>query len=114
MGLIATLAAAGAEPSVLIHNIATAFIATLWGIFMANIVWLPLADKLKYLHSKEMSLFQVMIEGVNSIQMGETPSVIRSKLISALPLSEQEAILDTKMPSYKDLVGNSNMTDQIK
>jgi chemotaxis protein MotA len=94
MGLISCLASAGSEPNVLIHHIATAFIATMWGIFMANIVWLPIGDKLRTLHAEEMSMLQVMVDGVYSVQLGETPSVIRAKLVGAFPLSEQAKILE--------------------
>jgi chemotaxis protein MotA len=94
MGLISTLAAAGAEPKVLIHHIASAFIATLWGIFMANIVWLPIGDKLRTLHNEEMQILQVMLDGVYSVQLGETPTVIRTRLISAFPISEQSGVMD--------------------
>jgi len=93
MGLIATLAAAGSDPTVLIHHIASAFIATMWGIFMANIVWLPIGDKLKTIHEEEMQLMQVFLDGVHSVLLGETPSVVRSKLISAFPLNEQEGLM---------------------
>ncbi len=93
MGLIATLAAAGSDPTVLIHHIASAFIATMWGIFMANIVWLPLGDKLKTIHDEEMELMQVFLDGVHSVLLGETPSVVRSKLISAFPLTQQENLM---------------------
>ncbi len=51
MGLIVTLANADGGLNDLIHLIASAFIATLCGIFSANIVWLPLADKLKTIHA---------------------------------------------------------------
>ncbi len=97
MGLIATLAAAGSDPNTLIHHIASAFIATMWGIFMANIVWLPIGDKLKTMHNEEMSLFQLMLEGVMAVQVGETPSVIRNKLIGSFPLKEQQAILEEQL-----------------
>ena len=90
MGLIATLAAAGGDPNILIHHIASAFIATMWGIFMANIVWLPVGDKLKSLHEHEMTLIHVMLDGAYSVQLGEMPSVIRAKLMSAFPLVVQE------------------------
>jgi chemotaxis protein MotA len=92
MGLIATLAAAGSDPNILIHHIASAFIATMWGIFMANIVWLPIGDKLRNLHEQEMKLIQVMLDGAYAVQLGEMPSVIRAKLLSAFPLSEQERL----------------------
>jgi chemotaxis protein MotA len=101
MGLISTLAAAGSDPSVLIHNIASAFIATMWGIFMANIVWLPIGEKLRTLHNEEMQIFQVMLDGVHSVQLGEPPTVIRQKLITVFPLRKQEKLLRQKLPSLE-------------
>lgn len=90
MGLIATLAAAGDDPNTLIHHIASAFIATLWGVFMANIVWLPIADKLKHAHGEENLFMEIIVEGILAIQAGEIPSVIKAKLNSMLPSSEQQ------------------------
>lgn len=100
MGLISTLAAAGSDPNVLIHHIASAFIATMWGIFLANIVWLPIADKLRFLHNQEISLINLILDGVRSLQIGEIPSVIQARLVSALPISEQRKILEGKQISY--------------
>lgn len=85
MGLIATLAAAGEDPNELIHHIASAFIATLWGVFMANILWLPLADKLKAIAADEQLHQEIVVEGVLALQAGEIPSVIRAKLNSMIP-----------------------------
>lgn len=106
MGLISTLAAAGSDPNVLIRHIATAFIATMWGILMANIVWLPIGDKLKKIHREEMEIISIMVDGVQSVQLGENPSVIRSKLLSAFPLPEQEYLSKTYkkpvLPAKKD------------
>jgi chemotaxis protein MotA len=90
MGLIATLAAAGGDPNQLIHSIAGAFIATLWGVFMANIVWLPIADKLKSIQAEERLFMELITEGVLAIQDGEIPSVIKAKLNSMLPSKEQD------------------------
>jgi chemotaxis protein MotA len=92
MGLIATLAAAGDDPNALIHHIAGAFIATLWGVFMANVVWLPLADKLKAIDQDEGVYLEMITEGIIDLQAGEVPSVVRAKLNSMLPASQQEAI----------------------
>jgi chemotaxis protein MotA len=92
MGLIVTLANAGGDPNDLIHHIATAFIATLWGIFMANIVWLPIADKLKTIHGEENLMMEIILEGVVSLQAGEIPAIVRAKLRSMLPTSEQGEI----------------------
>jgi len=91
MGLIATLASAGDDPNKLIRHIAGAFVATLWGVFMANLVWLPIADKLKHIHNEEYLFMDLIVEGILSIQAGEIPSVIKAKLNSMLPSGEQEA-----------------------
>jgi chemotaxis protein MotA len=103
MGLISTLASAGDDPNVLIHHIATAFIATMWGIFMANLFWLPIGDKLRALHNEEMQILQVMLSGVYAVQLGETPSVIRSRLISAFPLSKQPELLKNKIKLFTEV-----------
>jgi len=97
MGLISTLAAAGGDPSELIRHIATAFIATLWGIFMANIVWFPISDKLKSIHSNELQINQVIFDGVYGMVAGETPSVVRARMLSFYPLSIQEQKLSKKI-----------------
>ena len=89
LGLISTLANAGGDANELVKSIATAFIATLWGVFMANIVWLPIGDRLKAVHNEEKILLEIIVEGVASIQSGENPTVTKMKLYSMLPGSFQ-------------------------
>ncbi|MCX7908863.1 MAG: MotA/TolQ/ExbB proton channel family protein [Ignavibacteria bacterium] len=96
MGLIATLASAGSDPTVLIRHIATAFIATMWGIILANLLWLPIGDKLRVLHLEEVELMQMILDGTLAIQLGEVPSVVRSKLLASLPIAEQEKYLQER------------------
>lgn len=93
MGLIMTLASAGNNPNILIHNIASAFIATLWGIVSANIFWLPIGDKLKKCHLQEKNMMEISMEGVLAIQQGEVPSIVKARLTSMLPQREQRRIL---------------------
>lgn len=64
--------------------IASAFIATLWGVGMANLVYLPIADKLKAKHQNEALYLEIITEGVLSLTMGDNPRVIKMKLISFL------------------------------
>ena len=85
MGLIVAMANAGEDPNLLIRHIATAFIATLWGIFMANLVWLPLADKLIFRAEEEEILLDIVIQGIYSIQAGENPGTVRTRLEKILP-----------------------------
>jgi chemotaxis protein MotA len=91
MGLIMTLANAGADPNSLIKNISTAFIATLWGIFSANILWLPVGDRLKRCHSEEKNMMEISLEGVLTLQSGEIPSIMKARLVGMLPQREQIA-----------------------
>jgi chemotaxis protein MotA len=89
MGLIQTLANAGEDSNALIHHIASAFIATLWGVFMANLVFLPISDRLKSIHAEEKVSLEVVVEGVIAIQAGESPTLTRTKLYSMLPAKKQ-------------------------
>ena len=89
MGLIMTLANAGGDPNSLIKNIASAFIATLWGVVSANILWLPIGDKLKKCHLEEKHMMEISLEGTLALQSGEIPSLVKARLISLLPQREQ-------------------------
>ena len=64
--------------------IASAFIATLWGVSLANLVYLPISDKLKVKHQDEAVYLEIISEGVVSLAMGDNPRVIRMKLLSFL------------------------------
>lgn len=64
--------------------IAAAFIATLWGVALANLVYLPIGDKLKAKHQDETLCLEMITEGVLSLAMGDNPRVIRMKLLSFL------------------------------
>ncbi|MDH5324832.1 MAG: flagellar motor protein [Gammaproteobacteria bacterium] len=69
-----------ADPSKLGGGIATAFVATIYGVGLANIVFLPFASKLKSLVRKQMLVSEMMVEGVISIAEGENPRSIETKL----------------------------------
>ena len=64
--------------------IAGAFIATLWGVALANLIYLPVSDKLKNKHQDEALYLEIISEGVISLAMGDNPRVIRMKLVSFL------------------------------
>jgi len=93
MSLIITLANAGSDPELLIKNIATAFIATLWGVLSANLFWLPIGDRLKKCHQEEKNMMELSLEGTLALQNGEIPSVLKARMISMLPQKEQAALL---------------------
>jgi chemotaxis protein MotA len=73
------------EPDKLGPLIASAFLATLYGIFFANALFLPFASKLKAKSAEEAHLKQLVVEGVLAVQSGDNPRVVREKLDAYLP-----------------------------
>lgn len=68
------------DTSSLGHKIAGAFIATFYGVFTANIIFLPLANKLKTKMKHEAHVGEMALEGVLAIQAGDNPRIVREKL----------------------------------
>ncbi|HKU16711.1 MAG TPA: flagellar motor protein [Steroidobacteraceae bacterium] len=69
-----------ADPSKLGHGIAAAFVATIYGIGLANLFFLPAANKLKVAIAAQSESREMVIEGMISIAQGENPRAIESKL----------------------------------
>ncbi len=78
------------DPSKLGGGIAVAFVATVYGVGLANLVYLPISGKLKLKSKAQMVAWQVMFIGVISILEGENPRLIEDKLRSFLTQKEQE------------------------
>jgi chemotaxis protein MotA len=62
------------------RGIATAFVATIYGVALANILCLPAAGKLKFRHREEQMIKEMILEGVISIVEGMNPRMIETKL----------------------------------
>lgn len=62
------------------HGIAVSFVATVYGVAVANIVFLPAANKIKARVQAEVQMREMMLEGVIAIVEGLNPKLIRSKL----------------------------------
>ncbi len=73
------------EPAELGKLIASAFVATLWGIMLANVVFLPLGARLKRVSDLECEQMELAIEGVMAIQAGSNPRLVAQRLRSLLP-----------------------------
>jgi len=69
-----------ADPSKLGSGIATAFVATIYGVGLANLFLLPFGNKLKSIAMKKAQHRDLIIEGIVSIAEGENPRNIESKL----------------------------------
>jgi chemotaxis protein MotA len=70
---------------------AQAFVATFFGILMANLLWLPMASRIKERNKQLLLLREIMIEGILSIQAGDNPSLLEEKLNAFLDPSDLDA-----------------------
>ncbi len=79
LGLMAVLQNL-ADPSKLGHGIAAAFTATVYGIGFANLLFLPVASKLKAIIQRQTQFREMVIDGMLCIAQGENPRSIEAKL----------------------------------
>jgi chemotaxis protein MotA len=76
------------KPEVLGALVASAFIATLWGVLSANFIWLPIAAKIRRNSELRTAQMELLLEGVTEILAGTNPRALRAKLRAMLPPSE--------------------------
>jgi len=69
-----------ANPELLGAGIATAFVATIYGVGFANLFFLPIYHKLRALISEKSQYMEMILEGIASIAEGENPRVIEIRL----------------------------------
>lgn len=89
LSLIYTLSKGMADLDQITSSIALAFTATFWGILMANIIYLPLANKLEHRFQESQLLKEVVMDGIISIQAGIHPFTLAEKLESYLPMKDR-------------------------
>jgi len=68
------------DPTKLGGGIAVAFVATIYGVGLANLVYLPIAGKLKYYISRMVSSREMLIDGLVGIAVGDNPRIIEGRL----------------------------------
>ena len=79
-------------------GIATAFVATIYGLVFANIVLHPTASKLRVKSKEERLVREMILEGILAIQAGDNPRIIEEKLksfISATQRNQYEFVKET-------------------
>ena len=76
----------------LLSGMGTALITTFYGVFFANMVFLPIAGKLKRRSENELMLKNIVLEGIISIHGREHPILIREKLMTFVALSERKMV----------------------
>ena len=76
------------QPEVLGPLVASAFVATLWGVLSANFVWLPMSTRIRRNSELRTAQMDLLLEGVAEILAGTNPRALRAKLWAMLPPSE--------------------------
>ena len=69
----------------LLSGMGLALITTFYGVFFANMLFLPIGGKLKRRSENEMMLKSIVVEGIISIHAREHPMLIREKLMTFVP-----------------------------
>ncbi|HNI99264.1 MAG TPA: MotA/TolQ/ExbB proton channel family protein, partial [Leptospiraceae bacterium] len=80
MGLVHVLENLGAGTAALGQGIATAFIATFYGIGFANLIFLPLSNKIKSFSEEETRRRNAVIRGLLSIQSGDNKRILLERM----------------------------------
>ncbi len=73
-----------ADPSKLGSGIAVAFVATIYGVGLANLLFLPIAAKLRTLVAQQSRFREMLVEGLTAIAEGENPRNIEARLVGFL------------------------------
>ncbi len=78
------------DPSTIGPAMAVALITTFYGAVMANLVFLPMAGKLRQRSKEEILNMEMILEGILAISKGENPRIIQEKLSSFIPPKERK------------------------
>jgi chemotaxis protein MotA len=84
------------DPSAIGPGMAVALITTFYGTLIANLICNPLAGKLENISENEVMIKELVIEGIRSIQSGDSPRVVDRKLKSFLAPKMRESIATVK------------------
>lgn len=78
------------DPGSIGAGMAVALLTTLYGSLVANLLALPMSEKLTKRHNEEMLIKNIILQGVMAIQSGDNPRVVEQKLKTVLPVSQRQ------------------------
>jgi chemotaxis protein MotA len=78
-------------PQALGPLISAAFTATMWGVLSANLIWIPISNKLKRLSEAEVQNRELVMHGILAIQAGSNPRMLEQQLLTHLAPKDREA-----------------------
>lgn len=82
------------DPSTIGPSMSVALLTTFYGALMANILFLPMAGKLKTLSKKEMLTNEIIIAGIQSLSAGENPRILEQRLLGYLSPKDRSSRFD--------------------
>jgi chemotaxis protein MotA len=94
MGLIHMLGKLD-KPEDMGRSIASAFVATLYGVSIANLLFLPIANKLRANSEEELAAYEIAIEGILALQAGESPRIAATRMRSYLSPRSKRSLQPT-------------------
>ncbi len=100
MGMIGTLVGLVlmlqnmSDPSSIGPSMSIALLTTFYGALMANIIFMPMANKLKSRSKDEILIYEIILTGIQSLVAGENPRVMEQKLHGFLPPKERISSFD--------------------
>jgi chemotaxis protein MotA len=84
------------DPSTIGPAMAVALITTFYGSLLANLIFLPIAGKLKTRSGQEVMIKELILEGVLSIQSGDNPRIVEQKLTSFVAPKLRKRLVEDK------------------
>ena len=93
IGLVQMLANMS-DPDSIGPQMAVALLTTFYGAVLANLIFLPMAGKLKRLTDIEMTTNRIITEGISGIQTGSSPMILETRLKSFLETTQQQKELE--------------------
>ena len=84
------------DASKIASSMALALITTFYGAILANILFLPIAGKLKERSTAEILKKEMILAGVMAIQAGEIPTMLEQRMISFLPTDYRRSYMEQK------------------
>jgi chemotaxis protein MotA len=87
------------EPETLGHSIAAAFVATLWGVLSANVIFLPIGNRLVRIAELEVERMTLQLEGMMAVQSGSQPRALRERLLVMVPGGAAPKVKAAKEPA---------------
>lgn len=82
------------DPSTIGPSMALALITTFYGVIIANLIFIPMAGKLRTRSAQEIMMKQLIVNGVLSLQAGDHPRVLEQKLHSFLAPGERRSLFN--------------------